>query len=342
MALTNAQYDEIMREYQRRQNQAREGLAGREREVYGSIPELARLDACIAAESTAHARALLLEDGAGGAETAEDAGIYSLRARIDALSARKAQLIREAGYPGDYLKPEYCCPDCQDTGYIGQEKCHCFRQAIIDLLYAQSNLRESMKGEVFSTFSLEYYPDTMTDSVTGLTAADMARRAFNECRRFVRDFDKEADNLFLSGDTGLGKTFLSHCVANALLESTHSVVYFSAFRLFELLADASFGRVEESEAGEMDRYIYDCDLLIIDDLGTELTNSFVASELFLVLNERILRRKSTLISTNLSLAAIADLYSERVLSRITSNYRMLRLIGDDIRIQKRISARGAG
>ncbi|MCC8044966.1 MAG: ATP-binding protein [Clostridiales bacterium] len=346
MALTNAQYDEIMREYQRRQNQVREALSAREREVYDRIPELARLDERIASESTAYARALLAEDGtaedspasrSGGGES----GISALKTRIEEISAEKERLLKRAGFPKGYLEPEYFCADCQDTGYIGQEKCHCFRQAIIDLLYAQSNLRRSMQGETFNAFSLDYYPETMTDPVTGLTAAEMARRALQECRRFVRDFDQEPDNLFLSGDTGLGKTFLSHCVANALLESTHSVVYFSAFRLFELLADASFGRVDANEAGEMDRYIYDCDLLIIDDLGTELTNSFVASELFLVLNERILRRKSTLISTNLSLASIADLYSERVLSRITSNYRMLRLIGDDIRIQKRIRASGA-
>ncbi|MCD7882266.1 MAG: ATP-binding protein [Lachnospiraceae bacterium] len=386
MALTNAQYDEIMREYQRRQSQVQEALLAREREVYERIPELAGLDERIAAESTAYARALLAEDGETdgpaitrddghssanlsaedgetdgpaitrddghssanlsakdgaadnrGAEYLQPSGIAALKARIDEISAQKERLLKKAGFPKNYLEPEYFCADCQDTGYIGREKCHCFRQAIIDLLYAQSNLRRSMQGETFAAFSLDYYPETMTDPVTGLTAAEMARRALQECRSFVRDFDKEPGNLFLSGDTGLGKTFLSHCVANALLESTHSVVYFSAFRLFELLADASFGRVDESEAGEMDRYIYDCDLLIIDDLGTELTNSFVASELFLVLNERILRRKSTMISTNLSLASIADLYSERVLSRISSNYRMLRLIGDDIRIQKRMS-----
>ncbi|MCD7955441.1 MAG: ATP-binding protein [Lachnospiraceae bacterium] len=400
MALTNAQYDEIMREYQRRQNQVREALSAREREAYERIPELAGLDERIASESTAYARVLLAEDGtaegspaprsggessmaplsdeagkAGGPAISRDSesrlpedtarfqndghsradlpakddragnhgaahsqppGISALKARIEEISSQKERLLKMAGFPKGYLEPEYFCADCQDTGYIGREKCHCFRQASIDLLYAQSNLRRSMQGETFSAFSLDYYPKTMTDPVTGLTAAEMARRALQECRHFVKDFDREPGNLFLSGDTGLGKTFLSHCVANALLESTHSVVYFSAFRLFELLADASFGRTDENEAGEMDRYIYDCDLLIIDDLGTEMTNSFVASELFLVLNERILRRKSTMISTNLSLASIADLYSERVLSRISSNYRMLRLIGDDIRIQKRI------
>ncbi|MCC8103538.1 MAG: ATP-binding protein [Clostridiales bacterium] len=375
MGLTNTQYDEIMRGYQRCQNQARQELYEREQEAYRRIPELSALDAQIAAASTACARALL-EDPEENAsaddsdrpddvwrgrvppdKTEESVSLSSidlLRAQIDEISVKKAQLLREAGFPDDYLKMRYRCPDCQDTGYIGQEKCHCFRQATIDLLYMQSNLRDNIRGENFSAFSLEYYPETMKDPATGLTAAELAARALRECQRFVREFDgagtpkgfqaedqarSSGENLFLSGDTGLGKTFLSHCVANALLASTHSVIYFSAFRLFDLLADSSFGRAEESETSELERYIFACDLLIIDDLGTELVNSFVASRLFLILNERILRRKSTMISTNLSLAAIAERYSERVLSRISSDYRMLRLIGDDIRIQKKLEAR---
>ncbi|MCD7736723.1 MAG: ATP-binding protein [Lachnospiraceae bacterium] len=340
MGLTNTQYDEIMRGYQRLQNQNRQELTRREQEAYRRIPELSCLDAQIASASTACARALLDEEPAERAASEGNTEIAALRSQIARISARKAQLLKEHGFPADYLAPEYHCPDCQDTGYIGREKCHCFRQAAIDLLYAQSNLRDSIKDERFSGFSLTYYPESMTDPVTGLTAASMASRALNECRRFVREFDMETQNLYLSGDTGLGKTFLSHCIANALLESAHSVVYFSAFRLFDLLADSSFGRSEESEADEMERYIFDCDFLIIDDLGTELVNSFVSSRLFLVLNERILRRKSTMISTNLPLAAIAERYSERVLSRISSNYRMLRLIGDDIRIQKKFPASG--
>ncbi|MCD7819645.1 MAG: ATP-binding protein [Lachnospiraceae bacterium] len=330
MGLTNTQYNEIMRGYQRLQNQNRQEQTAREEEAYCRIPELSGLDAQISAASTACARALL-----GDAPDAKEAQIANLRLKISHISRQKTQLLQDAGFPADYLEPRYHCPDCRDTGYVGQEKCHCFKQAVIDLFYTQSNLRDSLRNTDFSAFSLEYYPETMIDPVTELTAAQMAARALQECRKFVSEFDRENENIFLSGDTGLGKTLLSYCIAKELLESTHSVIYFSAFRLFELLADSSFGRSENSESGEPERYIFECDLLIIDDLGTELVNSFVASQLFLVLNERILRHKSTLISTNLSLAAIAERYSERVLSRITSNYRMLRLIGDDIRLQKR-------
>lgn len=331
MGLTNTQYNTIMRDYQRQQAKDHDEHARREAEVYQAIPEFAALDAQIASASTSCARKLLAGE--------PDASVDALRATADALSKKRHSLLLQAGFPADYLAPVYRCPDCQDTGYVGNQKCHCFKQSIIDLLYMQSNLREILKTENFSAFSLDYYPDQTPDALTGLTARETAARAKNECLRFVRDFDHGFENLFLYGDTGLGKTFLSHCVARELIETTHSVIYFSAFRLFELFADSTFGRSDAASQQELEQHIFDCDLLIIDDLGTELVNSFVSSQLFLVLNERILRQKSTMISTNLSLATFADTYSERIFSRISSNYTMLRLIGDDIRIQKKLSTR---
>jgi len=312
MGLTNAQYDEIMRDYQRRQNQARQELHEREKETYQRIPELSALDAQIAAASTACARALLAEPG----DVSSPSSIASLRAQIEKISERKAQLLRENGFSEDYLTPHYQCPDCQDTGYIGQEKCHCFRQATIDLLYTRSNLRENIREENFSDFSLEYYSETIKDPSTGLTAAALAARALSECQRFVREFDEEAAaNLFLSGDTGLGKTFLSHCVANALLASTHSVIYFSAFRLFELLADSSFGRTDESEASELERHIFECDLLIIDDYAhhpTEIratlraAHQFPAKRIWCVFQPHTYSRTNALLDEFVDALPLAD------------------------------------
>ncbi|MDO5808606.1 MAG: ATP-binding protein [Lachnospiraceae bacterium] len=333
MGLTNTQYDTIMRDYQRQQARDHDEHARRQAAVYEKIPEFAQIDAQIASASTACARRMLLDGDAGNQSV-----LHQLRQTIDQLSARRAALLQEAGFPADYLEPVYRCPDCRDTGYIGNEKCHCFRQAIIDLLYMQSNLRETLKSENFSAFSLDYYQDLVPDALTGLTARQTAEHALKTSLDFVRNFDHAFENLFFYGDTGLGKTFLSHCIAKELIESTHSVIYFSAFRLFELFADSTFGRTDSASQQELEQHIFECDLLIIDDLGTELVNSFVSSQLFLVLNERILRRKSTLISTNLSLGTFADTYSERIFSRISSTYTMLRLIGDDIRIQKKLSA----
>lgn len=329
MGLTNTQYNIIMRDYQRRQIQNQRELDERTEEIYRKFPEFSRLDADIASASTACARQLL---------NGEDVSVQKLREQIAGLSARKSALLRAAGYPEDYLTLRYHCSECRDTGYIGSKHCHCFRQAAIDLLYVQSNLQEILEKENFSFFRLDYYSDGIVDPLTGLSSRQTARRAKEECLRFVQDFDRRFDNLFLYGDTGLGKTFLAHCIAKELLESAHSVVYFSAFRLFELFAGSAFGRAKESGEDPVQEHIFDCDFLIIDDLGTELVNSFVSSELFHLINERILHRRSTLISTNLSLATFADTYSERVFSRISSSYTMLKMIGEDIRLKKKFNS----
>lgn len=332
MGLTNAQYNTIMRDYQRQQAENQRDLAARREELYGKYPQLSEIDAAIAAAGTACARRLLAD---------EAVSVEDLRSRIAAFSAQRKEILKKAGVPDDYLSLRYRCPDCQDTGYIGSERCHCFRQAAIDLLYTQSNLREILKQENFSNFTLDFYSEEITDPLTGLSSCETAKRALGECQRFVREFDEKFDNLLLYGDTGLGKTFLAHCVAKELLESSHSVVYFSSFKLFELFGDSAFGRKNDEAQSNAEEHIFDCDLLIIDDLGTELVNSFVCSELFHVINERIQQRKSTLISTNLALQTFADTYSERVFSRISSNYTMLRMIGEDIRLKKKFLSRNA-
>lgn len=323
MPLQNYQYDTIMREYSRRQAQSRYDLEQRRSAVYGEIPRLQDIDQEVASLSASKARALL-----GGRES----GLEDLKSSIAMLSRERAELLAAHHYPGDYLEPHYVCPLCQDTGYIGSQKCTCFKKAEIELLYTQSNLNEILEKENFDHFSFDYYSDTITNDATGLSARETALRAYNTARSFVRDFDSRFQNLFFYGNTGVGKTFLSHCIAGELLKSAHCVLYFSAFDLFDMLAQSTFSRKAESTGEE--HFIFDCDLLIIDDLGTELTNSFVSSQLFLCINERIMRKKSTIISTNLKLEDFSDTYSERTFSRIASNYQMVKLIGKDIRIEK--------
>ena len=241
--------------------------------------------------------------------------------------------MQEHGLTSDYLKPVYHCPDCKDTGYVNGRRCHCFEQAAINLVYTQSNLKEILERENFSTFSFDYYSADDINPATGHSSLETARDAVAKCHDFIDHFDSTFSNLYLYGDTGIGKTFLSNCIAKELLDRGHSVIYFTAFQLFDILSKGVFKRDEEALLSH--RNIFDCDLLIIDDLGTELSNSFTTSQLFLCINERILRQKSTIISTNLGMNQLADIYSERVLSRISSNYTLLKLFGADIRILKR-------
>ena len=233
------------------------------------------------------------------------------------LVKERKDLLASNGYPEDYLNMQYDCPDCEDTGYINGEKCHCFKKAAVDLLYTQSNMREILQKENFSHFSFDYYSDTIRDEITGLTSRQAAHDAVMKARQFIDSFGKEFHNLFLHGNTGVGKTFLTNCIAKELIDRAHCVIYFSAFDLFHALAQNTFQRDASTEDIQED--ILTCDLLIIDDLGTELTNSFVTTALFQCINERILRKKPTIISTNLSLDQFKDLYSERIYSRITSN-----------------------
>lgn len=324
MGLSNAQYDEIMRGYQERQLHNRRTAKERQEEAYLKIPALKELDDKIAEISVESARRML-----DGDATALD----RLKLELTGLRVQKAALMEDSGFPRDYLEPVFTCKACKDTGYVNGNKCSCFKQEIINVVYSQSNIKDILSRENFSTFSYEYYSDEVMNPTTGLSSLDTMKRAVAEARRFIDDFDNKPKNLLIYGDTGVGKTFLSNCVAKELLEKGNSVIYFTAFQLFDILSKGVFERDADAIAAHQN--IFDCDLLIIDDLGTEFANSFTTSQLFLCVNERILRQKSTIISTNLNMSDIMEMYSERTLSRISSNYTIIKLFGDDIRIKKR-------
>ena len=325
MALSNTQYNTLIRRYEAKQLENQHIVSGRIKSLYQEIPRLPQIDAAISSISLEQGRKLL--DGDAGA-------LQDLKAQIAALHAEKEQLLLRHGYPRDYFEPPYGCPDCKDTGYIGSQKCHCFQQAAIDLVYTQSNIRQILEQENFQRLSYQYYPDSLVNPATKLSSLATAKQAVELCMDFIRTFDGEFKNLFFYGDTGTGKTFLSNCVAKELLDTWHSVIYFSSSSLFHIFEKNDFGR--EEGVSEDYQNIFGCDLLIIDDLGTELPNSFTTSRLFLCLNERILRQKSTIISTNLGLQQLVDIYSERTFSRISSNYTMIKLFGNDIRLQKKL------
>jgi len=322
MALNNAQYEAIIKGYERTRDDNRYLLEDRRKEVYSAIPDYAELEDSVSTLSVDAARRMLEGD--------EDA-LAQVRRQIAEISQAKKFLLTKHGYPADYLEPIYKCSVCKDTGYITsqdglKQKCHCFRQQELSILYEQSNIREMIARENFSTLSYEYYQ-----------GEDLRRfeSAVNLCQNFVQNFKQDYHNLFFYGTVGTGKSFLSGCIAMELLEKGHSVIYFSATGLFDTLARYTFDSKAKGELQSFYEDIYNCDLLIIDDLGTEVTNSFVSSQLFSALNERHLRKKSTLISTNITLEELRDRYSDRIFSRITSNFDLCKITGPDIRILKK-------
>ena len=326
MALSNSQYDAIMREYRRQQIENHHKLEERRKEIYARLPVVRQLEAEIAERSVACAKKLLEGD---------KSVLDRLKEDLRDLREQKALIIRAAGYPDDYLELHYRCPDCRDTGLIDGRKCHCFLQAQMKLLHAQSNLEDVLERENFKALSYEYYDDTEILPQLGITNAAYMRRVVAGCREFVRDFDKKHDNLLFTGSTGVGKTFLTNCIARELMDDFHSVIYLTASDLFDVFSRNKFDYDNAEDMKDMYRFILDCDLLIIDDLGTELNNSFTSSQLFYCINERMNMSRSTIISTNLTLARLRDSYTDRVTSRIMSGYRIIPLYGGDIRLLKK-------
>ena len=321
MALSKEQYDSIIREYEERQTQNYRELLRRRERIYTLIPEYKELEDEVASISVARAKALLDDPSTD---------LKEYRNRIAAIASQKKALLKEHGYADDYLEPGHTCTDCLDTGYINGEKCHCFRQMEITLLYEQSNIQEMIAKENFSTLSYEYYE-----------GEDLTRfqNAVNVSKNFVTGFKNHYQNLFFYGTVGTGKSFLSGCIAKELLSQGCSVIYFSANGLFDTLARYAFDTKSKDTLYNLNKDLYNCDLVIIDDLGTEVTNNFVTSQLFALLNERHLRQKAAIISTNLSLEELRDRYSERIFSRITSNYSICKLTGKDIRMQRKLSGK---
>ena len=322
MALTNAQYESILREYEDRQDRNRRLLSQRKTYVSEHVDGYRELEDAVSTVSVRQGRKML---------SGEDGAMEQLRTTLARLALEKQKLLRSAGLPEDYLEPVYDCQDCQDTGYIDGEKCHCLKQRILNLLYEQSNLEKLFTSKGFSSLSDTYYEG---EDLTRF------RNAVKSCEEFIQNFKTDYRNLFFYGTVGTGKSLLSYCTARELLRQGYSVIYFSSTGLFDMLARYSFDtKAKESLYSTYDD-LYNCDLVIIDDLGTEVTNSFVTSQLFACLNERHMRRKSTIISTNLTLEELRDRYSDRIFSRITSYYKLCKLSGPDIRMyQKRMENR---
>ena len=282
MALTNTQYESIIHEYEEKQLRSRHLLEKRLAHIRNTYPEYAALEDLSASLASSFTKRLI--DGEEGARA-------ELSASLQSLSRKKEEFLSEKGFPPHYLEPVYECGDCKDTGYIDQRKCHCFENRITQLLYHQSNLSGSLEQENFHTLSYEYF--------SGPALQDY-KKAVDISKGFVSSFDENYRNLLFMGTVGTGKTFLSNCIAKALIDTTHSVIYFSAAELFDTFAKYVFGK-DKDALDHFYKDLYHCDLVIVDDLGTELGSSFVTSSFFSFLNERQLMKKSTLITTNLDL-----------------------------------------
>lgn len=332
LALSNSQFDAVLREYERLQAEDRRELAERKAKVYAAIPELKELENQ-AATSALNRLKRAVNDGNSSA-------VNGFSEEIRDIEKKRRELLLRAGFPEDALEPHYHCPYCHDTGFVDGQKCRCFRARAAKLLYAQSNLDRIMAKENFRTFSLDWYDDKRVITAVGMTERAWMEEVRKRCERYVEEFPEKHGSLLFQGNTGVGKTFLSNCIAGALIERGEAVIYLTAAEFFDCMAAVRIDKTEDPEKRGLYDYIFQADLLILDDLGTEVTNAFSASQLFYVVNARLTAAKGTIISTNLSMRMMRDLYSDRTTSRITSGYDILILYGDDIRAKKRMLEAG--
>ena len=318
MSVTESQFKNILDEYERTRSKNISEARERKAELYAKIPPLKEIDDKIADMSLNAAKRYI-----DGSDNAFD----FLSADIEMLSRKKAELLREYGYSEDYAAVRYNCSDCQDTGYINGKRCHCLTQRLVNSLYAKSNLIGRIKNDNFKNFDFNVYSPDQRESMHSV---------YNASINFVETFANSYHNMLFLGSVGSGKTYMSSCIAGELMNRGFSVLYFIAFQLFEMIGNYVFGRNKDKVNSELYESVFDSDLLIIDDLGTEAHNSFENTQLFYILNERDIRQNSTLISSNLSLGNLQSAYSERSTSRILSGYDLYMFESADIRLSNRI------
>ena len=328
-------YKEVLRLYEADRKNARKLYEARKEEVYSRIPQIRELDESLTRLSLEAVKGLLGTGPSGGGNRGTD----EAKRRIGKIMGEKLLLMEQAGFSENYLSDIYTCQYCQDTGYIDVQKCQCLRQRLIDWHYSTAGLGDTLSEENFQNFEFKYY-SAETDPETGLSPLLNIRNVYSYCVDFVMDFGTEFSNLLFYGDAGLGKTFLCNCIARDLLDAGASVLYTTAPRLFKKIEDFRFNRNEQTTLDRQHELVYDTDLLIIDDLGSEFSTVVTDTELFSIINSRLLARRPTVISTNLSLNDFQNAYTNRIVSRIMGSYKMLRLFGDDIRVKKKLLALG--
>jgi len=302
-----------------RESENRQHLA----EAYARVPRIREIDIQLRRTMAKAAQAAFLQGSDG-------------RAEMDAVRRENLQLQQERAYLAKtsfeegYLDDSPICENCGGSGYVGTSMCECLRE-----LCRQEQKKEvsilSGSRDSFQQFKLEYYSDAIDDRV-GISPRAVMEKNFQSIRRYALTFGPGADNLLFVGGTGLGKTYLAACVARTVADRGYSVCYETAAHLFAKLEQAKFSPTEEArrEAAKLQ----DCDLLILDDLGTEMAGQFVTASLYSLLNDRLLAGKPMLITTNLTAEEMARRYSPQIASRIYGGFVGKTFIGKDIRIQK--------
>lgn len=317
MGFNREDFVRIREEYSKKYLKAQEAADARRADVYKKIPELRPLDDILATT------ALRIMEAVCGNDT--DEAIARVRQDNEKLLAERAKVLEAFGYPADYTDIHYECDKCGDTGYVDTKMCSCMRQALVLAGYRSSGIYGLMKSQSFDNFLLKYYNDN-AESYNSM------KLLVEKVKKYAEEFDENTyKNFLFIGPTGLGKTHLSTSIAAKVIERGFDVLYVSACTMISDFEARRFGGA--SNEADISRY-YSADLLIIDDLGTEMSNQFTVSCVYEVINSRMIATKSTIINTNLNRQELVARYGDRISSRLFGEYLPAVFRGKDIRGQK--------
>ena len=321
-------FKEVMIQYDKNRMASKLAKDKKLKKIYAEIPEISEIDRKLSDIGVQIAKSMLIQ----GSD--RDVLLRDLEDKSSYLKKEKELLLTLHRYPQDYLSNKYECRLCSDTGYVENQKCNCLMQKLIDRYYDLSSLKEILKKENFENFDFRLYSDDI-DPDFGISPSQNIKIIYQTALNFVLNFNENFTNLLFYGNSGLGKTFLCNCIAKDILDRGWPVVYVTVSQLFRVIEQERFHRDEMDNPVEQLNMFYTVDLLIIDDLGTEFSTIVTQSELFNIINSRLLSKKPTIISTNLSPKDFESQYSDRIISRFAGSYELMKFIGKDIRSAKR-------
>lgn len=296
----------------------------RKAEVYKKLPQLQEIDRLLRL-LVINAVGFSLRSGKDPVRAIDEVSRESL-----ALQKERKDILISAGYPPDYIDEIYCCSICEDTGYIGCHMCDCLKTLYQEEMTAQLSNLFKLGNETFETFEFSYY-STTPDAAVGVSPQEWMMTVYETCQSYAMHFGDQSVNLLFQGKPGLGKTFLSACIARVVSARGFSVVYETVVAALDTMEREKFRKAGDSDQTAALRRFFDCDLMILDDLGTEMSSTFTSSALYTLINHRLIAGKKTVISTNLSFPELRRRYAPQLVSRLEGEYLTLTFLGEDIR-----------
>ena len=324
--MNKSRLKELSMEYERKRDRNERDQQIRINEVHKKIPAIKRIEDDILKTGLSMSKYII-----GNPDNYKES-LEKAKEKIEALRMEKAFLMTESNIPADYMEIQYDCKICKDTGYLDNgPQCNCLKQALVSRAYKMSNLDNVLEKENFKTFNIDIFKDEPFENEI-MTPRENMEDIAGIAEGFIGNFNENnGENLLFYGTTGLGKTFLCNCIAKSLLDKNKIVIYQTAFTILEIIERHRFGRGDKEFNGYQYNLLFEADLLVIDDLGTEVANTFTNAEIFNIVNTRIIGGKKTIISTNLTPKEISETYTDRVFSRILDKFIPLKFYGHDLR-----------